>query len=45
MHNGILYIKDFLYKSNYEQSHLGANIVNIDFVFMSCNEIDNERKL
>ena len=45
MQNGILYLKFFFYKSSYKQFHLSANIVNIGFVFMSYNEIENEEKL
>ena len=35
----------FFYKSNYKQFHLSANVVDIGFVFMSYNEIENEEKL
>lgn len=45
MQNGILYLKFSFYKSNYKQFHLSANVVKIDFVFMSYNEIENEEKL
>ena len=45
MQNGILYLKFFFYKSSYKQFHLSTNIVNIGFVFMSYNEIENEEKL
>ena len=45
MQNGILYLKFSFYKSNYKQFHLSANVVNIGFVFMSYNEIENEEKL
>ena len=33
----------FFYKSNCKRFHLSANVVNIGFVFMSYNEIDNEK--
>ena len=45
MQNGILYLKFSFYKSNYKQFHLSANVVDIGFVFMSYNEIENEEKL
>ena len=45
MQNGILYLKFSFYKSNYKQVYLSANVVNIGFVFMSYNEIENEEKL
>ena len=45
MQNGILYLKFSFYKRNYKQFHLSANVVNIGFVFMSYNEIENEEKL
>ena len=45
MQNGILYLRDFFYKSNCKRFHLSANVVNIGFVFMSYNEIENEEKL
>ena len=43
MQNGILYLRDFFYKSNSKRFHLSANVVNFGFVFMSYNEIDNEK--
>ena len=45
MQNGILYLKFSFYKSNYKQVYLSPNVVNIGFVFMSYNEIENEEKL
>ena len=45
MQNGVLYFKDFFNKINCKQFHLRANVVNIGFVFMSYNAIDDEGKL